>query len=167
MAHYTCYTRNNQQSSTSLTRGCLQLQNWKSIHATLTWNQTKKNTLPWRFTPPKKQWGSREAAVPAWRSYILSCEVWLSERQLLLPKALGSRYLYQATVKHHGGSTSLGRPLPALMSSLMMGAMSSGGLSLQGEGPPSPPCLPSLHLALSVCTEQQQQQRGASFQTFS
>ncbi|KAM7394974.1 hypothetical protein PAMA_006625 [Pampus argenteus] len=35
------------------------------------------------------------------------------------------------------------------MSSLMTGAMSSGGLSLQGDGPPSPPC-GSPHLVLCV-----------------
>lgn len=90
----------------------------------LTWNLEKKATLPVRFTLQRNSWGGRRAAaVPALHCYILSCGVCLSEWQLLLPRALGSRYLYRAGLQHRGGSTS-----PALMSSsLMTGAMSTRG----------------------------------------
>lgn len=95
------------------------------------------------------------AAVLVLCCYILSRGDCLSEWQLLLPRALGSRYLYWEGLRHRGASASHGRPSLLWCHLLMMGAMSSGAFSLQGDGPSSPPFPHSLHLVLSVCTEQQ------------
>lgn len=89
---------------------------WESPD-TFPWNQAKA-TLPGRFRPLEKQWGTWEAAVPAWCSYILSCGVSLDWAAAAASQGTGLKVfiLVSSSVEDlPAGSSSL-----ILMSSLMM-----------------------------------------------
>lgn len=108
MAHYTCNASSHQCSTSSPPINERQdaAGNPLSISLNLkTWHLTGKV-----YAPRNSGWGVREAAVLLLYCNILSRGVCLSEWQLLLPRALGSRYLYPEWLQHRGGSTSRGRP---------------------------------------------------------
>lgn len=137
----------------------------------LTWNQGKKekNTLPERFTLQRNSKGVRGLLLS--RSGAVISLVVKSAclcGSCCFPGHWAQGIYTELVSSNRGGSTSHVRPSLALMSSLMMGAMSSGGLSLhQGDGPPSPPSVLSLHLVLSVCVEQHPEGLLSLWVTFS
>lgn len=85
--------------------------------------------------------------------YILSRGDCLSEWQLLLPRALGSRYLYWEGLRHRGASCLAWTALPALMSSLNDGCHVLRRLLTSGWQP----FLPSLFIWFSLCVRSSSQ----------